>query len=213
MTYISNNKELRDKIKQFYMYECSALDLAEEYYKNKLYSAAATYYCTHINDLRNDTTKDSIRSYCFVQMAKCYWNQQLDRNYSSWQLDIMLNLCKESIIIDNRIDAHLLLGNIYEFDNYQKNAYFEYKYVVNHIDQLQKINIDAHIIEKCICRFFDYAEHYFIVVPEVIINKIINSITYTIDIDVNVMKNVIDRIYTHKSSLDIRQKNIMNGII
>ena len=136
MTYISNNTILRNKIRQFYLHECTALELAEEYFVNKIYSAAATYYCIHINDLRNTTLNDHEKSYCFIQAAKCYWNQQLDRNYSDWQKDIIINLCKESIIIDNRIDAHLLLANIHELDDHQKNAYFEYKYVVTHIDQL-----------------------------------------------------------------------------
>ena len=173
MTYISNNQILRDKISKFYLHECTALELAEEYFANKIYSAAATYYCIHINDLRNTTLNDHEKSYCFIQAAKCYWNQQLDRNYSNWQKDIIINLCKESIIIDNRIDAHLLLANIHELDDHQKNAYFEYKYVVTHIDQLKDINVNAQVIENCIYKFFEYAEYYFIVVPDVTINKII----------------------------------------
>lgn len=213
MTYISNNQILRDKISKFYLHECTALELAEEYFANKIYSAAATYYCIHINDLRNTTLNDHEKSYCFIQAAKCYWNQQLDRNYSDWQKDIIINLCKESIIIDNRIDAHLLLANIHELDDHQKNAYFEYKYVVTHIDQLKDINVNAQVIENCIYKFFDYAEHYFIVVPDVTINKIIKNITSASNINVEIIKGIIDRIYMHKSSIDERQKNIMNGII
>lgn len=213
MTYISNNTILRNKIRQFYLHECTALELAEEYFVNKIYSAAATYYCIHINDLRNTTLNDHEKSYCFIQAAKCYWNQQLDRNYSDWQKDIIINLCKESIIIDNRIDAHLLLANIHELDDHQKNAYFEYKYVVTHIDQLKDINVNAQVIENCIYKFFDYAEHYFIVVPDVTINKIIKNITSASNINVEIIKGIIDRIYMHKSSIDERQKNIMNGII
>ena len=213
MTYISNNTILRNKIRQFYLHECTALELAEEYFANKIYSAAATYYCIHINDLRNTTLNDHEKSYCFIQAAKCYWNQQLDRNYSNWQKDIIINLCKESIIIDNRIDAHLLLANIHELDDHQKNAYFEYKYVVTHIDQLKDINVNAQVIENCIYKFFEYAEHYFIVVPDVTINKIIKNITSASNINVEIIKGIIDRIYMHKSSIDERQKNIMNGII
>ena len=213
MTYISNNQILRNKIRQFYLHEWTALELAEEYFANKIYSAAATYYCIHINDLRNTTLNDHEKSYCFIQAAKCYWNQQLDRNYSDWQKDIIINLCKESIIIDNRIDAHLLLANIHELDDHQKNAYFEYKYVVTHIDQLKDINVNAQVIENCIYKFFDYAEHYFIVVSDVTINKIIKNITSASNINVEIIKGIIDRIYMHKSSIDERQKNIMNGII
>ena len=213
MTYISNNQILRDKISKFYLHECTALELAEEYFANKIYSAAATYYCIHINDLRNTTLNDHEKSYCFIQAAKCYWNQQLDRNYSNWQKDIIINLCKESIIIDNRIDAHLLLANIHELDDHQKNAYFEYKYVVTHIDQLKDINVNAQVIENCIYKFFEYAEYYFIVVPDVTINKIIKNITSATNINIEIIKGIIDRIYMHKSSIDERQKNIMNGII
>ena len=42
-----------------------------------------------------------MKSYCFGKVAECYYNQQIDHNFSNWQLKMIYDMCQEAIIYNH----------------------------------------------------------------------------------------------------------------
>ena len=96
MNYISNNKEINTALKKFYNREISALEIGDIYFKYRLYSAASSFYNIELFDILN-TKQYERKSYCFQKMGECYLSQQLDGNFSDWQLEMINELFTEAI--------------------------------------------------------------------------------------------------------------------
>lgn len=205
------NNELCDIIKKFYLRECTEVEVADIYYKYKLYSAATSYYTIAIDSKLNQID-DKFKSYCFCQMAKCYYYQQLDREWSPWQLDTIHHLCKEAIAYDyTNIKAHMILSEAYERLDQVKNGYYEAEFVINNLDlyEVESKQDIIDIIEFC-KHFFDLAEAHFVIKYEDMFIKIINYLSNNDYFNYDMIKDVMERIDKHRAILnnDAEQTNI-----
>lgn len=215
LEYTSNNTNLIQAINDFYNRDISAMKLGDIYMKNKLYSAASTYYSIEINSLLDDTNSNDIISYCFSQMAECYFLQQKDRNFSSWQLEMIYDLCKEAITYNNlNFKAYIILGGVYELQKKQKDAYFCYQYVINHLQDIKLNNKSEGIsIYNMILHYFDICDYYFIIKYENVlthINKFI--LTYKEYFTYDLIEKLYHRINQHKT-IDPYELKIIEGLI
>ena len=191
-----NNVHLNNMIKKFYMHECSAKDLADVYFYYKYYSAAATFYNIEINDNINSDAND-LKSYCLYMMAKCYFNQQHDHNYSKWQLEIIIDLCKESLALNiENLPATILLGYAYMYNEEYKNTYFCFQTIINNIDKITFSNPSEFI--NIINIYFNICEYYFMYKYDDIIKKIITYVSTNDLFSYEDIKQIFERINQHK---------------
>jgi len=215
MNYISNNQEIIDAIIDFYQYKKSALEVADIYFKYNLYSAAATYYNIHLQSIRNNDNilkYNEVKSYCFSQMAASYYYQELDHNYSIWQLEMIQDLCKESIIYNpQNVQTHFILGQVYFFLRRDKDAYYSYKSMVMSLDYNKILSPRLYEdIFNAILLMFELCKNNQIIITNNVIKKIydflINSKYYTFD-NISLITQKVKEHLT-KEEIEI---NIMNG--
>lgn len=212
MVNIVYNDELNTALKKFYLHQISPLNVADIYYKYKLYSAANAYYTITIDSLLNKQDNYT-KSYCFLQMANCYYYQQLDNKLGDWQVDTIFHLCKESVAHDyTNIKAHILLTKAYELMNQVKNAYYEAEFVINNlylydIESQEDFNV---IVDFCI-HFFDLCESHFVIKYDDVYKTIINYLSNNELCTYEMLQNVIERINNHKANVNQEEINTING--
>ncbi len=215
--YISNNKELVDVVTKFYLQEVPAITVANLYFKYNLYSAASTYYNIYLQEIRNKTYIDNynmVKSYCFCQMARCYYYQQKDGNYSNWQLEMIHNLCKDSLVYNKENTyTYIILGSVYFLQNKDKEAYYEFKNAIMCVETLEQYTLDNRFYEEMlniILLMFDICKDNHILLTDEIIKKIYKFLSEHTYYTHEHIQLVNDRISKHYDLLDI-EVNIMNG--
>ena len=212
MEYISNNKELNKAIKLAYQHRIQPYELADIYFKNKLYSAAVSYYTAQLNVLHiNNDNNLECKSYCFGKIAECYYNQQKDHNFSGWQLSMIYDMCQESIIHDEfNYKSYLICGKCLILMNKYKEAYFiYYKFIMN----LDKYNIkeeDLYLILDVIYEFFDLCEIYHIIRYDNIYKQILNGLNKYNYVSYDTLNLIHDRYKSHKEKISQIELDIMN---
>lgn len=215
MKYISNNEELNKAIKLAYQREIEPYQLADIYFKNKLYSAAASYYVIQINDIHNKKYNDDyMKSYCFGKVAECYYNQQIDHKFSNWQLKMIYDMCQEAIIYNHsNYKPYLICGKCLILMKEYKSAYFIYDDFINNLKNFDLDEQDLELFLDVIYEFFDLCEMYYIIKYDDTYNKIINFISKYSFFNFNAIDEIHKRYKRHKDSVTQLELDIMNGNI
>lgn len=212
MEYISNNKELNEAIKLAYLHKIEPYELADVYFDNKLYSAAVTYYTAQLDLLHiNNDNNNDCKSYCFGRIAECYFNQQKDHQFSNWQLSMIYDMCKESIIYDNlNYKSYLICGKALIALNRYKDAYFIYYQFITDLNKYVLKEEDLTLVLEVIYEFFDLCEMFHIIKYDNIYKEIINKLTQYDYVSYNTINEVHCRYKKHKEKISQIELDIMN---
>jgi len=213
-TYISNNPELRQAIKDLYNHKIQPYELADIYYKNQLYSAASTYYNWEIYDLHNCLKIDfQKKSYCFLQLAKCYYNQQKDHHFSNWQLSMIYDMCQEAISYDpQNYQAILLIGLCQIKLERYKEAYFTYNKFILNLDKYTIQREDYHEIYNLFLVFFDLCEKFYIIKYEYIYKIMMSFVCNCEELNnFNMINKLHARYQNHLKQVQPDEINIIKG--
>lgn len=213
MEYISNNPELKQAIIDSYNRKILPYQLADIYFKYKLYSAASTYYNWQIYDLHNCSyDKFDVKSYCFSQLAQCYYNQQQDHEFSGWQLSMIHDMCKEAISYNRQnYQAILLLGICQIKQNQQKEAYFTYNQFILNLNQYQIFEEDLMNIYKMFFTYFDLCEKFFIIKYDYVYKIMLNFISSYDLFDYTLINDFNNRYKEHINKVSKYEQNIILG--
>lgn len=213
MNYIANNNEINEALKNFYNRKCTALEIADVYFKYKLYSAASSFYNIELFDILN-TYEFERKSYCFQKMGECYLNQQSDQAFSNWQLQMIYELFTESLTYDqDNFRSMIGLGKCYMLQNKMKEAYHTYNHLLLSLYKYTDMTPEEYDIIFDICfTLYDLAEQHFIIKYDYFNNAIVNFFT-SINYDSNKIYQLMERIKQHKDSITQYESNIIKGNI
>ena len=212
MNYIANNKEINIALKNFYNHEISAVIIGDIYFKNKLYSAASSFYNVELFNIIN-TNKFKLKSYCFQRMGECYLLQQSDQEFSGWQLNMIYESFMESLSF-NQYNFHSYVGlaNYYSLKNERKNQYHTYNKVLLHINEFDFTEADYDVLFNIALKIYDLAEEFFIIKYDYFNNSIIQFFI-EINYDSEKIYELMTRIHQHNNYIDNFEKDIIQGNI
>lgn len=161
------NKDLNDTIKKFYLDEISAVELADAYYNEGLYSAAAGYYQAYISSNKYADINEE-KSYCLFRIACCYRLQT--NRLSQWQYQTIYECLRSAINYNPKnYQAYILLIDLLPLQTQKspddlvnkKEEYYLCEYVImNLLDLVRKK--DVNDVAQMIIKFYELAEHFFI---------------------------------------------------
>ena len=211
MNYIANNKEINTALKKFYNREISALEIGDIYFKYRLYSAASSFYNIELFDILN-TKQYERKSYCFQKMGECYLSQQLDGNFSDWQLEMINELFTEAITFNQyNYIAYLGLITCLELQNRSKEVYHYCNRLLLHINEFNIKPEDYARIYKLSLKFYDLSEYFFIIKYDYFNNTLLK---FFLDINYNTKKICVlaNRIQKH-IAIDKYENDIIKGNI
>ena len=211
------HKDLNNAIIQMYNREISPCELADIYFKYKLYSCAATYYVLQLNELResNNNDKES-KSYCFAKIAECYYNQQKNHNFSGWQLSMIHDMCQESISYNpfTNLKPYLILGKCLMKRRENKRAYFVYNDMVLNLDKFDYLNSeDKKLFIEAINEYLTLAELHQIIKYDEIYVKIVEFMTKNKCFKFEDFSFIYNRFANHIKYVKQEEIDIMKGNI
>ena len=209
------NNKLHNAIIEFYQHKIESYQLAEVYFEENLYSAAATYYTLQLNELCNcNKDRYEFKSYCFSKLAECYYHQQKDKLFSDWQLSLIHDMCKESIVYDRfNILSYLFLSKCYIGRKDPKNAYFTLNQLFMNLSLYNKLDKNYYdLFIESVIDYFDICEIYQIIKYDELYKSIINYLL-KFNFPSKDIITVTNRYQKHINKITEYEHDIINGNI
>ena len=199
-----------DLIKAYYLSEISLLDVADSYFKEGFYSAAATFYSALFNNKRNDSDFE-IKSYICSQCAKCYLNQN-QGVLSNWQYSTIYNYLQTAINYNpNNILAHKYLADYYLMKERTKDAYFTYEYIILNLLDEYYYDLNNDDIMYMIRKVYEIGELCHIIKYKAFESKIYSFLGNQDYLTQEEYNEIIKIISDHHQKIDEEELNIIES--
>ena len=209
------NTKLNKAIKQYYLDLINAIDLADIYYSESLYSAACGYYQSYLC-VYADLCDDIEKSYCLCQIGKCYL-KQTNNHLSQWQYQLIYEVLHSAINYNPyNYKAYLTLAELYKLREDAnsleklKDIYYLYEFIImNTLDKIDDEDNDN--IANIIIEYYESCEHFFICKYKNIESKIFKFINSN-QISRDLYIKIVDAISKNRNKPEDEYKLLTNSV-